>query len=101
MTDANRLHLSATLAGREALRFTPAGVPILSARLHHCSEQHEADSVRKVELEIAAVFAGRLAQRAERLALGKPLEVHGFIAPRRRQSKSWLLHVTEFESIEE
>jgi primosomal replication protein N len=36
---ANRLTLDATIAERESLRFTPAGLPALSLTLHHASEQ--------------------------------------------------------------
>ena len=38
------------------------------------------------------------AARADRLALGVQVVVTGFLAPRRRQSKSLVLHVTEFAS---
>ncbi|HWS74492.1 MAG TPA: primosomal replication protein N [Quisquiliibacterium sp.] len=97
---ANRVELQGRLAAREALRFSPAGIPILSASLQHESGQQEAGSQRKVELEIAVVFAGRLAESADRIALGAGLQVRGFLAPRRRSSKQLVLHVTEFELIE-
>lgn len=96
----NRFQLHAALAGRDALRFTPAGIPLLNAVLRHASDQSEAGRQRKVELEIPAVFAGALAESANRLALGSALRVSGFLAPRRRLSKLLELHVTEFELIE-
>jgi primosomal replication protein N len=97
---ANRVELQGRLAAREALRFSPAGIPILSASLQHESGQQEAGTQRKVELEIALVFAGRLAGSADRIALGAGLQVRGFLAPKRRSSKQLVLHVTEFELIE-
>ncbi len=97
---ANRIELQAGLAAREALRYSPAGVPILPALLQHASSQLEAGAQRKVELEIAAVFAGRLAETADRIPLGAALQVCGFLAPKRRSSKQLVLHVTEFELIE-
>jgi primosomal replication protein N len=97
---ANRVELRGVLAGREMLRYSPAGVPILSGLLRHESVQAEAGTDRQVELEIGLVFAGRLAQAADRLALGATLRAAGFLAPKRRQSKQLVLHVTEFESIE-
>lgn len=97
---ANRIELHGSLASREALRYSPAGIPILSASLQHASDQQEAGTQRKVELEISAVFAGRLAESADRVPLGTQLRVAGFLAPRRRSSRQLVLHVTEFESIE-
>lgn len=97
---ANRIELQARLAAREALRYSPAGIPILPASLQHESMQFEAGSQRKVELEIAAVFAGRLAEIANRAPLGAGMQVSGFLAPKRRSSKQLVLHVTEFELIE-
>jgi len=97
---ANRVELQVLLVQREPLRYSPAGIPILAATLAHSSEQAEAGSIRKVELELAAVFAGRGAEQADRLDLGARLAVTGFLAPRRKQSKTLSLHVTEFELIE-
>ena len=94
------MELQAVLVQREALRYSPAGIPILAATLGHASEQLEAGTVRKVEMELAAVFAGAVAESASRLALGSRLAATGFLAPRRKQSKLLSLHVTEFESIE-
>lgn len=97
---ANRVELQAVLAARETLRYSPAGVPLLSAVLGHASGQTEAGTQRRVELEIAAVFAGACAEAANRLQLGATLRVRGFLAPKRRQSKMLALHITEFELIE-
>lgn len=97
---ANRVELQATLVQRDSLRLSPAGIPILGVTLAHASQQVEAGSQRRVELELAAVFAGRAAEAADRLALGSMLAVTGFLAPRRKRSKLLSLHVTEFELIE-
>lgn len=97
---ANRIQLQAVLKAREALRYSPAGVAILTVQLEHASSQREAGSDRKVEFELDAVFADRLALAADRLALGATLQLSGFLAPRRRQSRQLNLHVTEFELIE-
>jgi primosomal replication protein N len=93
----NQVRIAVTLAERETLRFSPAGIPLLNSVLRHESSQPEAGTQRKVELEIPAVFAGGLAQAASRLALGTGLQVRGFLAPKRRQSRLLVLHVTEFE----
>ncbi len=88
------------LVQREEIRYSPAGVPLLVAVLAHSSEQPEAGVARKIDLELSAVFAGKVAQAAARLDPGCRLTARGFLAPRRRQSKLMALHVTEFEIIE-
>ena len=50
MTDAvNEVTLSGELVGRELLRYTPAGIPILDARLAHRCEVSQAGHRRQVE----------------------------------------------------
>jgi len=90
--------LSGVLIEREALRYTPAGIAMLNARLSHGSQVHEAGHARQLDFEVPVRFAGSVAARADRLALGEQVVVSGFLAPRRRQSKSLVLHVTEFAS---
>ena len=70
---------------------------MLNIRLAHRSEQVEAKTDRTVELEVPAVLAGRLAETADKLPVGQGLELSGFLAPRRKQSKSLVFHVTQFE----
>jgi primosomal replication protein N len=93
----NRVGLSATLAAREAIRYTPAGIPIVMLTLSHQSVQREAGADRSVEMEIAALAADRVALKVDRIALGAALTVQGFLAPRRRNAKSLVLHLTEIE----
>ncbi len=90
------MQLSGTLTEREALRYTPAGIAMLGARLSHRSEAAEAGQPRQLEFDVALRFAGAIAARADRLQLGEAIRVDGFLAPRRRLSKSLVVHVTEF-----
>ena len=94
------MRLSGRLIERDTLRYTPAGIPILDARLEHRSECVEAYRPRQVELEMPVVFAGRLAETADRLSVGRELSLTGFLAPRRKAGKLLVLHVTGYESIE-
>ena len=93
----NRLGLTAALVEREAIRYTPAGVPIVGLKLSHQSVQREAGADRTVEMEIAAIAADRIALRIDRVALGTELKLEGFLAPRRRNVKALVLHITDFE----
>ena len=49
------------MVGLEAIRYTPAGIPLLSFVLQHASEQTEAGLKRKVECEVNAVALGNIA----------------------------------------
>lgn len=90
----NRLTLTATMVERDTLRYTPAGIPMLNARVSHGSRQAEAGTARDVEFEMAVVFAGKLAESASRMPVGQGLELSGFLAARRKLAKSLVLHVT-------
>lgn len=94
----NQLRLTATIAERDVLRYTPAGIPIVSARLQHSSEQAEADIPRQVDLEITAVAAGNISGRFSQAELGRTFQFTGFLARKSRNSKSLVFHITEFEA---
>lgn len=96
----NRLTLTATLVARDALRYTPAGIPALEMTLTHASVQPEAGSERRVECDIAAVAFADVAQALERVAVGTVIRCQGFIARRYRTGTSLALHLSRFESIE-
>jgi primosomal replication protein N len=93
----NRVGLTASLLEREAIRYTPAGIPIVALRLAHRSVQREAGMDRTIEMDVPAVAADKVALRIDRVALGTELVVSGFLAPRRRNARALVLHLTEFE----
>ena len=97
---ANTVVLVGQLIGRDALRYTPAGIALLNAKLAHLSEQAEAGGKRSVEFEIDLLFAGEVAVQADRLVLGQQLSVSGFLAHRRRQSRTLQMHATAYELIQ-
>ena len=93
----NRISLSGIVVEREALRHTPAGIPILSFRIEHASTQVENSVPRQVEVEIDAMAVGELAQQMNQLRNGQKVGVQGFLAKRSRQSSRIILHINEFE----
>jgi primosomal replication protein N len=94
----NQLQFVATIAEREILRYTPAGVPIVSAVLLHSSQQIEAGVPRLVEFEIAAIAAGEISDRFSQAELGGTFQFTGFLARKSRNSKSLVFHLTDFET---
>jgi primosomal replication protein N len=94
----NQLRLLAAIAERDALRYTPAGIPVVSAKLRHSSEKVEATIPRQIELEIAAIAAGEISGRFNQAELGVMFEFTGFLARKNRNSKGLVFHVTDFET---
>jgi primosomal replication protein N len=94
----NRLVLDVTIAVRDDLRYTPAGIPALSLTLNHASVQPEAGGQRKVELELAGVAFGPTAEALARLPEGAALRCEGFLARRYRTGTTLALHIERFEA---
>ncbi len=93
----NQLELMAEITEREALRYTPAGVPIISAILQHRSTQIEAGTERLIGFEISAIAAGEIAGRFNQAALGVKYQFTGFIANRSRNSMRLTYHIIDFQ----
>jgi primosomal replication protein N len=95
----NRLAIDATLATRDALRRTPAGLAAIDAVLVHRSEQPEAGGTRRVECEIAAVAFGDIAESIAKLPVGSAVRCEGFLARRWRTGITLALHVDRIEPL--
>jgi primosomal replication protein N len=94
----NQLEVTATILERDVLRYTPAGVPIVSATLMHSSQQVEAGVTRQVEFEITAFAAGEISGRFARAELGAAHQFTGFLARKNRNSKALVFHIIDFSA---
>ena len=99
----NKLELQAEVVHIEPLRYTPAGIPLLSVVLHHMSEQVEAGMKRKVECEVNAVVLGDLAKKliTQDLKIGSNILAIGFLAKRSLKSTQLVMHINHIEHISE
>ena len=79
------------------LRFTPAGIPVVEFSLRHASEQMEAGSTRRVELDMPAIAFGPLAQRLVQDAPRAQITARGFLAKRSLRSTHVVLHANQIE----
>lgn len=95
----NRLEISGEIAEISALRFTPAGIPVIGLTLRHQSQQMEAGMGRKVECEITAMMMGSLTEMANTLSVGCAIRVTGFLARRSLKSSQLVLHINTLEII--
>jgi primosomal replication protein N len=92
----NRLVLSATLAERSAMRYTPAGLAALDLVLRHESEVSEDGTPRKVSMDIKAVALGSITRQVGAMALGTPASFAGFLASG-RNGRGVIFHVTALD----
>jgi primosomal replication protein N len=93
----NRVSLHGTLVELDALRYTPAGIPIVKFRLSHESSQSEAGAVRKVGVEVAGVAFESEAKLLAAAKLGAQMSVTGFLDRKGRTSRQLVLHATRIE----
>ncbi len=96
----NELRLEARLTELLALRWTPAGVPVVGCTLAHESKQIEAGVARDVSVEIPALALGELASVLAAAAPGMCVAVTGFLAAKSLRSKAPVLHLNKIEFLE-
>ncbi len=92
----NQLQIFANIIERDILRYTPAGVPVVSAKLMHSSKQMEAGIERLVEFEMTALVVGEISGRFNHAELGSAHQFTGFLARKSRNSKSLVFHIIDF-----
>jgi primosomal replication protein N len=92
---ANRFHLSASVVQVQALRYTPAGIPVVNLVLEHASTITEMDTPRLVKLQLKAVAFGAQAETLARQGLEAVCEFHGFMT-NARNGKGLVFHIQDF-----
>lgn len=96
MTEAaNCLILTASIVERDAMRYTPAGIPALNLKLEHASSVREAGQERQVKAEMKALALGSNAERLAHQAVGSSWRFTGFVASP-RNGKHVVFHIQEF-----
>ena len=93
----NRLVLSATLAEKAAMRFTPAGLPALDLVLAHEPQLLHEGQVRKVSMQLKALAVGSTVAAVTPLTLGAEARYAGFLAPA-RNGRGLLFHITDVQA---
>jgi len=96
----NRLEITGQIVELDALRYTPAGVPVLGFQLEHRSRQEEAGQLRQVEASLPAKAMGELARLVAGSRLGADVRVTGFLAQKSAKIRQPVLHVIAIEFVE-
>jgi primosomal replication protein N len=92
----NRLVLHATLVQRQAMRYTPAGLPALDLSLAHSSTVSEDGQPRQVSFEMRALAIGEVTRVLQPLPLGSTGTFAGFMSSQ-RNGRGLLFHITSVE----
>ncbi|MEW6590640.1 MAG: primosomal replication protein N [Pseudomonadota bacterium] len=93
----NRLVISGALIQVEPLRYSPAGVPIAEAVIHHRSSQAPAGQARQVECELTVQASGELAPRLAQLPQGTQVQLEGALNRRSVNSRQLVLLLNRIE----
>jgi primosomal replication protein N len=93
----NRLIISGALIQIEPLRYSPAGVPITEAVIHHRSSQTVATQARQVECELTVQASGPLAAQLSQQTTGTQLELEGVLNRRSVNSRQLILILNRIE----
>lgn len=96
----NEFRLTGRIVEAAALRYTPAGVPVIEFRIEHASRQTEAGVVREVECEMTAVALGPNAGLLARAGVGGQVKLTGFVAHKSLRNRKPVLHVNTIEFVE-
>ena len=95
----NKLELLAEIIFLDDLRYTPAGIPLLSFVVQHVSEQIEAGMNRRVDCVVNVVALGAIAETAKYLKNGEQVKLIGFLAKRSVKSTQLVMHLQHIERI--
>ena len=78
----NHFTLTAFLVSKDAIRFTPAGIPVMHCQLEHSGEVSEVGKARKIQMSVEALAIGPIQKDLERMDLGAQAVFEGFLAPK-------------------
>jgi primosomal replication protein N len=93
----NRLVISGALIQVEPLRYSPAGVPIAEAVIHHRSTQTVAMQARQVECELTVQASGSLASLLAQQTTGTQVKLEGTLNRRGVNSRQLILILNRIE----
>jgi primosomal replication protein N len=93
----NRLVISGVLIQVEPVRYSPAGVPIAEAVIHHRSSQEVAAQPRQMECELTIQASGSLATQLAQLSAGTQVKMEGALNRRSVNSRQLILILNRIE----
>jgi primosomal replication protein N len=91
----NRVQLSARIVQRDAMRYTPAGLPVIDLRLAHDSQRQQLGQTRKISMELHATALGDLAGTLMHTTVGSAGDFEGFLI-KQRNGRGVMLQIESY-----
>jgi primosomal replication protein N len=98
-SSSNLLILTASLIAKDAIRYTPAGLPVIHCQLQHDGEAFEANQMRQIKMVVEAIAIGDIHQNLERMDLGTSAVFEGFLTQKTLRNERLVFHITKIELI--
>jgi len=93
----NHFTLTASLVSKDAIRFTPAGLPVMHCQLHYVGEVSEVDMPRQIQMSVEAIAIGPIQRTLEQMNLGSMAVFEGFLAPKTLRNQRLVFHITHIQ----
>ena len=93
----NHFTLTAILVSKDAIRFTPAGIPVMHCQLEHSCQANEVGVARKIQMSVEAIAIGPMQKDLERMDLGAEAVFEGFLAPKTLRNQRLVFHITHIQ----
>ena len=89
----NHFTLTAILVSKDAIRFTPAGIPVMHCQLEHSGQANEVGVARKIQMSVEALAIGPIQKDLEQMDLGAQAVFEGFLAPKTLRNQKLVFHI--------
>ena len=93
----NQFTLTAALVSKDAIRFTPAGLPVIYCQLDYVGEVMEVERPRKIQMSVEAVAIGPVHQVLAQMDLGAQAVFTGFMAPKTIRNPRLVFHINHIQ----
>ena len=93
----NHFTLTAILVSKDAIRFTPAGIPVMHCQLEHSGQAIEVGVARKIQMNVEAIAMGPIQKDLEQMDLGAKAVFEGFLAPKTLRNQRLVFHINHIQ----
>ncbi|MBU3582733.1 primosomal replication protein N [Polynucleobacter sp. 15G-AUS-farblos] len=93
----NHFTLTAILVSKDAIRFTPAGIPVMHCQLEHSGQANEVGVARKIQMSVEALAIGPIQKDLEQMDLGTEAVFEGFLAAKTLRNQRLVFHITHIQ----
>ncbi|MCB1985156.1 MAG: primosomal replication protein N [Burkholderiales bacterium] len=97
--ECNQTVICGKIIRHGALRYTPAGVPVIDFVVKHQSRQMVANITRQIQCELLTVALGDTAKNIAEMPTASNVKITGFLNRKSQASQQLVLHVDSIVKI--